>query len=167
MDSGHVAVGGHTSAASLHIAPTVLTDVAPDSTIMQEEIFGPILPIVRAETLDDAIRLIRAGDKPLAAYIFTKDRAAESRFLESVSSGNACVNDTMMFMAVEELPFGGVGAVAVDGSRTTSTAASTVALAVGEASTVVSMATLAVRASTVASMAALAVRAGPLSLQKD
>lgn len=110
MNSGHVAVGGQASAASLHIAPTVLTDVAPDSTIMQEEIFGPILPIVRTETLDDAIRLIRAGDKPLAAYIFTKDRAAESRFLGSVSSGNACVNDTMMFMAVEELPFGGVGA---------------------------------------------------------
>jgi len=110
MDSGHVAVGGQTSPPSRYIAPTVLTDVAPDSAVMQEEIFGPILPIVRAENLDMAIRLIRTGDKPLAAYIFTKDRAAESRFLESVSSGNACVNDTMMFMAVHELPFGGVGA---------------------------------------------------------
>lgn len=72
MASGHVAVGGQTSPASLHIAPTVLTDVSPDSAIMQEEIFGPILPIVRAETLDAAIRLIRAGDKPLAAYILDR-----------------------------------------------------------------------------------------------
>lgn len=110
MDSGHVAIGGQTNPAVLHIAPTVLTDVLPDSAIMQEEIFGPVLPIVRAETLDEAIRFVRAGDKPLAAYIFTKDSAAESRFLELVSSGSACVNDTMMFMAVEELPFGGVGA---------------------------------------------------------
>jgi len=110
MDSGHVVIGGQTNPAELHIAPTVLTDVSPDSAIMQEEIFGPILPIVRAETLDAAIRIIRSGDKPLAAYVFTKDSAAEFRFLESVSSGNACVNDTMMFMAVHELPFGGVGA---------------------------------------------------------
>jgi aldehyde dehydrogenase (NAD+) len=110
MDSGHVAIGGQTNPAELHIAPTVLTDVAPDSAIMREEIFGPVLPIVRTEDLDEAIRFIRAGDKPLAAYIFTKDSAAESRFLELVSSGNACVNDTMMFMAVDELPFGGVGA---------------------------------------------------------
>ena len=110
MDSGHVAIGGQTNPGALHIAPTVLTDVSPDSAIMQEEIFGPVLPIVRAETLDEAIRFIRAGDKPLAAYIFTKDSAAESRFLELVSSGNACVNDTMMFMTVDELPFGGVGA---------------------------------------------------------
>lgn len=110
MDSGHVAIGGQTNPAALHIAPTVLTDVSSDSAIMQEEIFGPVLPIVRAESLDEAIQFIRAGDKPLAAYIFTKDSAAESRFLELVSSGNACVNDTMMFMAVDELPFGGVGA---------------------------------------------------------
>jgi aldehyde dehydrogenase (NAD+) len=109
LESGHVAVGGQTNPASLHIAPTVLTDVAPDSAVMQEEIFGPILPMVRAESLDAAIQFIRAGDKPLAAYIFTKDRTAETRFLESVSSGNACVNDTMMFMTVDELPFGGVG----------------------------------------------------------
>jgi aldehyde dehydrogenase (NAD+) len=109
MDSGHVAVGGQTSPASRYIAPTVLTDVAPDSAAMQEEIFGPILPIVRADNLDAAINLIRGGDKPLAAYIFTRDSTAETRFLELVSSGNACVNDTMMFMAVDELPFGGVG----------------------------------------------------------
>jgi aldehyde dehydrogenase (NAD+) len=109
IGSGDVVIGGKTDAAAKYIAPTVLTGVAPDSDVMQEEIFGPILPFVQVDDLEAAIRHIRAGDKPLAAYIFTKDSAAEARFLEVVSSGNACVNDTMMFMTVEELPFGGVG----------------------------------------------------------
>lgn len=109
IGSGEVAFGGRTDAAEKHIEPTVLTGVSPESPVMQEEIFGPILPVLRAENLEDAIRFIRASDKPLAAYIFTKDAAAEARFLEKVSCGNACVNDTMMFMAVDELPFGGVG----------------------------------------------------------
>jgi aldehyde dehydrogenase (NAD+) len=109
IGSGDVVIGGETDAASKYIAPTVLTGVSPDSDVMQEEIFGPILPFVQVDDLEAAIRHIRAGDKPLAAYIFTKDSAAEARFLEVVSSGNACVNDTMMFMTVEELPFGGVG----------------------------------------------------------
>ena len=109
LASGDVAIGGQTDAATRFIAPTVLTGVAPDSPVMQEEIFGPILPIVRADDLEAAIRFIRKGDKPLAAYIFTKDAKAEQRFIEKVSSGNTCINDTMMFMAVHELPFGGVG----------------------------------------------------------
>ena len=87
----------------------VYTDGLFELLNAQEEIFGPVLPIVRADDLEAAIRFIREGDKPLAAYIFTKDADAEERFLEKVSSGNACVNDTMMFRAVHELPFGGVG----------------------------------------------------------
>ena len=63
----------------------------------------------RAGDLEASIRFIRASDKPLAAYIFTRDPTAEARFLEKVSSGSACINDTMMFMTVDELPFGGVG----------------------------------------------------------
>lgn len=109
LTSGDVAIGGRTNAATRYIAPTVLTGVRPDSPVMQEEIFGPVLPIVGADDLEDAIRFIRAGDKPLAAYIFTNDRAKEARFLDRVSCGNVCINDTMMFMTVHELPFGGVG----------------------------------------------------------
>ena len=109
IGSGDVAVGGQTDPASRYIAPTVLTGVTPDSLVMQGEIFGPVLPVLRTENLEEAIRFIRAGDKPLAAYLFTKDRAAEERFLEKVSCGNACINDAMMFMTVHELPFGGVG----------------------------------------------------------
>lgn len=109
FESGEVAAGGQTDRSDRYIAPTVLTGVRPDSAIMQEEIFGPILPVLRIDDLDAAMRFIRAGDKPLAAYLFTKDRAAEARFQE-ISCGNLCLNDTMMFMAVHELPFGGVGA---------------------------------------------------------
>lgn len=107
--SGHTAIGGQIDAADKYIAPTVLTDVENDSAIMREEIFGPVLPIVRAENLEEAIAVIRDSDKPLAAYIFTNSRRDERKFLEQVSSGSACVNDVMMFMTVHELPFGGVG----------------------------------------------------------
>lgn len=108
-DSGTVALGGGTDRASRFIEPTVLIDVEADSPAMQQEIFGPVLPILRAADFDSAIAMIRARDKPLAAYLFTNDNDLERRFLEEVSCGNVCINDTMMFMAVEELPFGGVG----------------------------------------------------------
>jgi aldehyde dehydrogenase (NAD+) len=110
LQSGTVATGGRTDRDTHYIAPTVLTDVDADSPIMQEEIFGPILPVLRVGNLDEAIAFIRSGDHPLAAYIFTNDSAAEERFVAEVSSGSTCINDTMMFMAVDELPFGGVGA---------------------------------------------------------
>ena len=109
IESGTVAIGGQTNAETKYIAPTVLTDVAPDSPAMREEIFGPVLPVLRSDDLEASIRFIRQSDKPLAAYIFTKDSSSEACFLEKVSCGNVCVNDTMMFMAVDELPFGGVG----------------------------------------------------------
>lgn len=110
MKSGHTVIGGQFDAGDKYIAPTVITDVTADSPIMQEEIFGPILPIVRAENLEDAIAFIRDNDKPLAAYIFTDNEFSEAKFLNDISCGSVCVNDVMMFMAVHELPFGGVGA---------------------------------------------------------
>jgi aldehyde dehydrogenase (NAD+) len=109
ISSGHAVIGGKIDAADKYIAPTVLTDVKADSAIMNEEIFGPVLPILRAENLEDAIAQIRSRDKPLSAYIFSNNKRAERKFLEQVSCGSACVNDVMMFMAVHELPFGGVG----------------------------------------------------------
>ena len=110
IGSGTVVAGGRTDAGDKYIAPTVLTGVSPESPVMKEEIFGPILPIVRADDLDEAIAAIRKGDKPLSAYLFTTDKKAEARFLNDVSCGSACINDVMMFAAVHELPFGGVGA---------------------------------------------------------
>jgi aldehyde dehydrogenase (NAD+) len=110
MQSGDVAIGGHSNRDARFISPTVLTGVTRDSAVMQEEIFGPILPIVRINDFNEAIDFIRDGDKPLASYLFTGDTAAETRFVEEISCGSTCINDTMMFMMVHELPFGGVGA---------------------------------------------------------
>jgi aldehyde dehydrogenase (NAD+) len=109
LDDGETAFGGQTDAPGRYVAPTVLTGVSPSSAIMAEEIFGPILPIVRADDLDAAVEFVRERDKPLAAYLFTNDSQAEKDFIERISAGNVCINDTMMFMAVHDLPFGGVG----------------------------------------------------------
>jgi len=109
LESGQVVIGGGVDEAGCRIEPTVLTDVAPDSPVMQEEIFGPILPILEVENLEEAIAFIRRGDKPLAAYLFTRSGESERRFTTSVSTGNLCINDTLMFMSVPGLPFGGVG----------------------------------------------------------
>jgi aldehyde dehydrogenase (NAD+) len=109
IDQGSVALGGRTDPQRRRIEPTVLTDVSLDTRVMRDEIFGPVLPVVEIDDLDQAIDFVRAGDKPLAAYLFTRSRAAERRFLDQVACGSMCINDVMMFMSVPELPFGGVG----------------------------------------------------------
>jgi aldehyde dehydrogenase (NAD+) len=110
FEAPEVAFGGENSREDLYISPTVLSPVGVESPSMQEEIFGPLLPIVEIDDLEDAIRFIRSRPKPLAAYLFTRSNAAQRRMLDAVSAGNICLNDVMLFMAVDELPFGGVGA---------------------------------------------------------
>lgn len=109
LGSGTAAVGGDHDAASRYLAPTVLTDVAPESPVMAEEIFGPILPILPVDGLDDAIRVIRAGDKPLALYVFTTSATTRRRILTETSSGAVGFNVPAAHLAVAGLPFGGVG----------------------------------------------------------
>ena len=109
LDDGTVVIGGGLDEARNRIEPTVLVDVAPDAAVMQEEIFGPVLPILTVADLDEAMAFILGRDKPLAAYLFTRSKDSEKRFVDTVSSGNMCINDVIMFMAVHELPFGGVG----------------------------------------------------------
>lgn len=109
LDNGEIALGGRVDESAERIEPTVLIDVKPDDAVMQEEVFGPILPVLTIDNLDQAIDFIRKRDKPLAAYLFTRSRGSERRFVESISTGNLCINDTLMFMSVPELPFGGVG----------------------------------------------------------
>ena len=104
-----VVVGGRVDAASRYIAPTVLADVKPDSPIMEEEIFGPVLPVLRYDSLDEALRLIRAGTKPLALYIFSHSEATVERVLADTSAGGTCVNTTVVHLINTELPFGGTG----------------------------------------------------------
>ncbi|MFA5007434.1 MAG: aldehyde dehydrogenase [Candidatus Izemoplasmatales bacterium] len=101
-------IGG--SWSETRIAPTVLDGVTGADPVMQEEIFGPILPLIDYETDEQAIAFIRKRDRPLAFYLFTKDRSRERRYLEELSFGGATVNDTLMHVASGELGFGGVGA---------------------------------------------------------
>lgn len=109
LGSGTAAVGGDHDAETRYLAPTVLTDVAPESPAMAEEIFGPILPILPVDGLDDAIRFIREGDKPLALYVFTSSATTRRRILTETSSGAVGFGVPAAHLAVAGLPFGGVG----------------------------------------------------------
>ena len=92
------------------IAPTVVLNPPEESKIMQEEIFGPVLPILSHDGLDDAMKRVNAKDRPLALYVYSKDKKAARRVLAGTISGGAVVNNTMLHYSVEDLPFGGVGA---------------------------------------------------------
>ncbi|MBK6921782.1 MAG: aldehyde dehydrogenase [Deltaproteobacteria bacterium] len=109
IDADKVAIGGNHDEDDRYIAPTVLIDVEPDDAVMADEIFGPLLPVMRYEALDDAFAIIRRHRNPLAAYLFTADTAEEQRFVEQVSFGGGCINNTLVHMADPDLPFGGIG----------------------------------------------------------
>ncbi|HOF76559.1 MAG TPA: aldehyde dehydrogenase [Bacteroidales bacterium] len=102
--------GGQSSRQTLTINPTLLTGVLPDDSVMQEEIFGPILPLITCNTISQAIEFIRNRPKPLALYLFTKDNNMKKRVLQELSFGGGCVNDTLLHVASSNIPFGGVGA---------------------------------------------------------
>ena len=102
-----IVCGGQTQ--GLRMAPTILTGVTRESPIMQEEIFGPILPVMTFEDIGEVIDFVRAGEKPLALYLFTTDQAAQRRILSSLSFGGGCVNDTIIHLATTHMGFGGVG----------------------------------------------------------
>ncbi|XP_028842621.1 aldehyde dehydrogenase family 3 member B1 [Denticeps clupeoides] len=107
---GRVAIGGESSREERYIAPTVVVDVQESDALMQEEIFGPILPILTIESLEEGIELINRREKPLALYVFSDESKAVSTVLEKTSSGGFCSNDGIVHMTLPGLPFGGVGA---------------------------------------------------------
>lgn len=109
LQNGSVYHGGQTNAAHRYIAPTLLTQVSWNHPVMQEEIFGPILPVLPFKTLSEAIQQVNTHPKPLALYFFSKDKKAQERVLLETSSGGACLNETIMHLANPHLPFGGVG----------------------------------------------------------
>ncbi len=105
-----VPAGAHADAATRRFAPCAVT-LAPDaSALMQEEIFGPLLPIVPYDTLDDAIAYVNARARPLALYLFDEKRASIERVMRETVSGGVSINETLLHIACESLPFGGVGA---------------------------------------------------------
>ena len=109
LDGVQVATGGISDASDRYIAPTVVRDVAMDHPLMQEEIFGPILPVISVPSVDAAIRLVNRGPKPLALYLFSDDEETQTRVVDGTSAGGTTVNHVWMHLAVPGLPFGGVG----------------------------------------------------------
>lgn len=109
IDSSKVVVGGEYDEENLYIAPTIVNNVTWEDKAMDEEIFGPILPILDYENLDEVIKKINSRPKPLALYVFTENKAVEEKVIGSVSYGGGCVNDTLTHLATPHLPFGGVG----------------------------------------------------------
>ncbi|XP_040388647.1 aldehyde dehydrogenase family 3 member A2 isoform X11 [Cygnus olor] len=109
LEGQKIAHGGETDEASCFIAPTVLTDVSPESKVMEEEIFGPVLPILSVKGVDEAIEFINSREKPLALYVFSNDKKVIKRVISETSSGGVTVNDVIMHFFLSTLPFGGVG----------------------------------------------------------
>lgn len=109
LKDGDVVTGGQTDESQNYVAPTVLRNVSPDSDAMREEIFGPVLPVLKVKDVSEAIRFVTERDKPLALYVFSNDEKVQDEVLERTSSGGVCVNGTIMHLANPELPFGGVG----------------------------------------------------------
>jgi len=110
QSGGQIEIGGELNEAEKYIPPTILTNITPDSSIMEEEIFGPILPILTYTKIDDAINLVRSKPKPLALYVFSKNQQNIDRVLTDTSSGGVCINDTVIHFSQTNLPFGGVNA---------------------------------------------------------
>ena len=109
IDPQKVIIGGDSNPDTLQIQPTVMDHVTPDDAIMQEEIFGPVLPVLTFDTIDEAEAFVRARPHPLALYLFTQDNAVKQRFLREVSFGGGCINDTIIHLATSRMGFGGVG----------------------------------------------------------
>jgi aldehyde dehydrogenase (NAD+) len=106
---GTIAIGGGSDASSISIQPTVVVDPDPSEPLMTDEIFGPILPVVTVENLDEAIKFVNARPKPLAAYLFTKAKNIRERVIKEISAGGMVINQLMFHFASNKLPFGGVG----------------------------------------------------------
>ena len=109
LSDGNILIGGQTRKSDRYIAPTIIDNLTLDAPIMQEEIFGPILPVIEYEQLDEALEIINTRSKPLALYIFSRNKDFQNQILDRTSSGGVCINDTIMQVGVNELPFGGVG----------------------------------------------------------
>ncbi|QQE63893.1 aldehyde dehydrogenase family protein [Leptolyngbya sp. BL0902] len=109
LDRGNILIGGDHSRPDRFIAPTLIDGITWDDPIMQEEIFGPILPILTYRTLEEALTAINQRPKPLALYLFSKDKATQDQVLHHTTAGSLCINDVILQVAVWDLPFGGVG----------------------------------------------------------
>jgi aldehyde dehydrogenase (NAD+) len=109
LESGTAAIGGQVDRADRYVAPTILRNVSPDSPVMQEEIFGPILPVLPVADMEEAIAFVNARPKPLALYVFTNRKTVEDAVIARTSAGGVTVNAAIWHLGNPNLPFGGVG----------------------------------------------------------
>ena len=109
IDPAKVVLGGQGDPETLRIQPTIMDGVTADDAIMQEEIFGPVLPVIAYDSLDEAVGFVNSREHPLALYLFSEDKRTQERFLKSVPFGGGCINDTIIHLATSRMGFGGVG----------------------------------------------------------
>ena len=109
IDGSEIICGGDSNEATLQISPTLLDHVTWNDPVMQEEIFGPILPILEYEDIEEVITMVNSHPKPLALYLFTRSKELEDRIVKCVPFGGGCINDTLVHLATSYMPFGGVG----------------------------------------------------------
>lgn len=109
LKEGKIILGGNTDEQELFIEPTLIENISENAKIMQEEIFGPILPILEYSEINEVIEFINNRPKPLALYIFSENKKFQDEIINKTSSGGVCINDTIMHLSARDLPFGGVG----------------------------------------------------------
>lgn len=109
LSQGSIITGGRHDRQRLFIEPTLIEDVAPESPLMQEEIFGPILPVFTYRSMEEALAMVRRHPEPLAFYLFTSDAAKQKTWMEQFSFGGGCINNTAWHFVNHHIPFGGVG----------------------------------------------------------
>lgn len=109
LDQGKILIGGNSDRDDRFIAPTLIDQISPNSKVMAEEVFGPILPILEYDQIEDAIAFVNTHAKPLALYFFSNNKPNQERILREISFGGGCFNDTIMHLGNPQLPFGGVG----------------------------------------------------------
>ena len=109
ISEGKIVFGGRHDREKLFIAPTILEDIPAGAALMKQEIFGPLLPVFTYETMEEALKFIAANPSPLAFYLFTQNAQTEQKWMESLSFGGGCVNNTLWHLSNYHLPFGGIG----------------------------------------------------------
>lgn len=107
MQKGTIITGGETKKETRYISPTIIDNITQDDPIMQEEIFGPLLPVLEYETLEEAVSLVNSRPRPFALYFFSQSKKKQKMVLKLTSFGGGCINDTIMHIASLHLPFGG------------------------------------------------------------
>ncbi|MDD4002021.1 MAG: aldehyde dehydrogenase [Bacteroidales bacterium] len=109
LEDGKILFGGDNNEELKYISPTLIEDISPNSDLLSQEIFGPILPIISFENIDKLVQELRRKPKPLALYVFSQSRKTQQKVISNISSGGVCINDTIMHIVPHGLPFGGVG----------------------------------------------------------